>query len=366
MLLRDKTRLSVLVTLALLLALCGCGGGSGGSNSSGGSSAITSSNKSALDVYVTDGFGDAYKQVLITLYKIELTTDGKTFQTVYSDTSGQTLDLASLASTAKLLASVNVPTGSYTEARVTFGDHITLVAKDGTSTSMAVDPSIGTDTNGQIAITVSTPTKVVSGQSATVIIDFKLAEFKLVGTTLHPSVACDDDSAIATKQRTVRLNGTVANLTATGFDLQGEDGRTVPITLTSSTTVTSGQTGKTVALANGQSVIVEGTYDPTTKMITATAVTLNDYTTFNHEVAEGTVASVNTTAGSFVLTVHAGFGIKPTGGTITIQTNTSTQFVKGRDQQGSLTDVATGGKVIAGGVFDTTTQTLTASYVLLH
>ena len=61
------------------------------------------------------------------------------YVTVFEDTTGRTLDLASLASTAELLASVTVPTGTYTQARITFGDHITLVSNSGTSTSVAVD-----------------------------------------------------------------------------------------------------------------------------------------------------------------------------------------------------------------------------------
>src|ERR1051326_7656700 len=126
-------RRSVLLLLPLALwFVAGCGGG-GGISTLSDSSQTTGGSRAALDVYVTDGFSDAYKQVLATLYKIELTTDGTTYQTVFSDTAGRTLDLASLASTAELLASVTVPTGTYTQARITFGDHLTLVSKSGTS-----------------------------------------------------------------------------------------------------------------------------------------------------------------------------------------------------------------------------------------
>src|SRR5579859_3096706 len=144
-----------LLVPAALLWMAGCGG-----NSGVGSSLTSSGGRAALNVYVTDGFSDQYKQVLATLYKIELTPDGTNYQTVFTDTTGRTLDLASLASTAELLASVTVPTGTYTQARITFGDHITLVSNTGVSTSVAVDTSIGADANGQIAVTVSTPAKV--------------------------------------------------------------------------------------------------------------------------------------------------------------------------------------------------------------
>jgi hypothetical protein len=351
----------LLAPLGLLL-LPGCGGSSGGGLGASGAG------RAALDVYVTDGFTDQYKQVLATLYKIELTTDGTTFTTVYSNTTGQTIDLASLASTAELLGSVTVPAGTYTQARITFGDHITLVSNSGTSTSVAVNTSAGADANGQIAITVSTPTRVQANQNNAVYVDFKLAEFTLVGNSVQPVISCGGGDGIQLgKQHTAHLMGTITAVNgATSFTLQGPDGRTITITLTSSTTVTSGQTGATVTLAVGQSVIVDGTYDPTTLALTATSVMLNDYTTINHADAAGTVASVNATASSFVLTVQRADRIQPTGGTITVVTNSSTVFMKGWHQQGSFSDVAVGGVVIVDGTFDTTTQTLTARSVGLH
>src|SRR5579871_2871515 len=142
-----------LMAMAALTAIVGCGGGGGNSVPLTGSPGGTG--KSALDVYVTDSFSDAYKQVMVTLYKIELTTDGTNFTTVYSNPSGLTLNLSSLSTTAELLSSVNVPSGSYTEARVTFSDHVTLVANNGTSTTVAVDPSAGVDSQGKVAITIN-------------------------------------------------------------------------------------------------------------------------------------------------------------------------------------------------------------------
>ena len=176
-----RGRLALLAPLTLLALgiMAGCSGGSGGSATAGSRSA-------ALNVYVTDGFSDRYKQVLATLYKIEVSTDGTTYQTVYSDDSGHTVDLTALSTNAELLASLNVPTGTYTNARVTFGDHITLVAQDGTSSSVAVDSSIGTQADSKVTVTVTTPTKVLAGQTSTLVIDFKLAEFQLVGKNVRP------------------------------------------------------------------------------------------------------------------------------------------------------------------------------------
>src|SRR5689334_8831604 len=210
-------RLAACVLAAVVLALAvGCGSGGTGSSLTGGG-------RAALDVYVTDGFTDQYKMVLTTLYKIELTSDGSTYQTVFEDTAGRTLDLASLASTAELLASVSVPAGTYTQARITFGDHITLVARDGTSNSVEVDPSTGVASNGQVAITVSTPTVVAANQTNTVFVDFKLAEFQLAGNLLRPSIHCGNgNSDLLNRAHSAHVVGTVTNLSSTGFTLQGK------------------------------------------------------------------------------------------------------------------------------------------------
>ena len=358
-----RRRSTVCVLAALVVALtAGCGSGGGA-----GSPLTTTAGRAALDVYVTDGFTDQYKMVLATLFKIELTTDGATYQTVFSSAAGQTLDLASLASTSELLASVSVPTGNYTQARITFGDHITLVSNSGTSTSVAVDPSSGTGSNGQAVVTVSTPTAVAANQTNSVFVDFKLAEFQLAGNLLRPSIHCGNgDPGMLNRERSARLAGTISGLTATGFTLQGEHGRTVTVTVSDATILTSGQTGAVTTLANGQNVIVKGAFDRTTQTLNATYVTLNDYTTVRHAGASGTVTSVDVSAGSFVLTVSRAEGITPTGATITVITNANTHFGKGRHHQGALADVTVGTKVEANGVFDTTTQTLTAKSVGLH
>src|SRR5690348_11920504 len=89
---------------AVLVAFNGCG--TGGGSGPGGSSLIQGR---AVNVYVTDRFSDSYSQVLITLYKIEGTADGQTYQALYENSSGQTIDLTSLSNAAQLLSTVQVP-----------------------------------------------------------------------------------------------------------------------------------------------------------------------------------------------------------------------------------------------------------------
>lgn len=331
-----------------------------------GSTATSTGRAAALNVYVTDGFGDTYKQVLVTLYKIELTTDGTNFVTVFEDPAGRTLDLRSMSTTAELLASVNVPAGTYTQSRVTFANQFTLVGRDGTSSSVAVDPSVGTAVAGnQVAVTVTTPAKALADQTATLLLDFKLAKFQLVGNVLRPHLEAGDHGALGGKNCGGHLQGAVANLdtAGTGFDLQGRDGRTIHVTLTDATVITDGQSGAAITLANGQNVLVEGTFDAATNTLAATAVTLRTPSAVRGPRATGTVASVDASAATFVLTVERADGIRPTGGTITVVTNASTVFRAGRHQSGAFSDLASGNSVRVGGTFDAATQTLTATVV---
>lgn len=350
--------------VAAVLALGGCGGGGGSATGA----TNTTGRAAVLNVYVTDGFSDAYKQVQVTLFKIELTSDGTNFVTVFEDTAGRTLDLRSLLATTELLASVNVAAGTYTQARVTFADHFTLVNRDGASSSVAVDPTVGTAAgSGQIAVTVSTPTKVLADQAATLLLDFKLAKFQLVGNVLRPHVEGSGAAGLAGKLCDGHLNGTVANLSADGttFDLQNRDGRTIHVIVSDATVITDGESGAAVTLANNQNVLVEGTFDTATSTVTAAAVTLHTPSVAHGPRAGGTIASVDAGAGTFVLTIERADGIQPIGGTITVLTNASTVFRKGRHAAGTFADLAVEGSVRVGGTFDAATQTLTATVVEL-
>ena len=328
---------------AALGSLSGCGGGGG----NGGSPGLAASS-SGLNVFVTDSFSDQYKQVLVTLYKIELTTDGTTYQTVFNDAAGQTINLSSLAATTDLLASLNVPAGTYTQARVTFADHFTLVSLSGTSTSTAVDPSVGTAANGLVALTIPTPTHCIPGQSTPLVIDFKLAEFTLVGNVLHPSLGLRDGGEDNGKRCNAHLGGTISTLVAgTSFDLVGENGRILHVALSPATTVINGSTGLAATLANGQEVRVEGAFDTLAQSVVATSVIVRDGTESEHQRVHGTVLSVDTAASTFVLTVDHAEGLAPTAGTIIVATK-------------DLSGVTVGISINAEGKFDPATQTLTA------
>jgi len=342
----------MMTCLAAMAILAGCGGG-GGSASSG------TNGTSTLSVYVTDKFGDAYKQVLLTLYSVDLSTDGTTYTNVYSESGGQTLDLKALATVAQFLNSIQVPAGTYTKAKITFSDHVTLVANDGTSTSVAVDPDAGTFANGQVSVVVDTPAKALAGKRSVVVVDFKLASFEVVGSVLRPSVEGHDEGGLEGKQCNGRLRGTISNLSESGFTLNGPRGESMTVNIDANTSITG-------TLANSQEVFVSGTYDATSNTLTATSIVLDDHADLPKiALAAGAVASVDSANSTFTLTLEHSRGFAPTGGSITVKVDDTTKILAGRGKIGKFADIAVDGKLNVVGAFDAETQTLTANGIHL-
>jgi len=332
----------------------GCGGGGGG----GGR---VSSGNGGVDVFVTDNFRDDFRQVLVTIYKVEGSTDGTTFQTLYDDANGQTINVAALADSAVLLARANVTNANFTQVRVTIGDHLTLVSPGGATSSVPIADGVGTATgDGKRVVTFN----VTTNSSGNVIVDFDLASFQLAGGRVRPVLHGGDPAQFQGRRRDCRPVGTVANLVAgASFDLQGPRGSTIHVVLNDQTTITSAS-GSSGTLANGQHVFVEGTYDSTTRTITATSVRIDDRADQpQFQAAKGTVASVS--GNSFTVTVDHAHHFTPTGGTITVTTDANTVFRRGRTTA-TLADATAGTTVLVGGAFDDATQTLTAKFVHLR
>lgn len=351
-------------SLSLLVALTGCGGGGGGS---------TSTNNASLGIYVTDSFRDDFQQVYITLYKIEV-GDGAQFRTVFDDAAGKVVNASALANSALLLSSANVPEGTYTRVRVTFEDKLTLVSNGGTGTVTPVDDSIGAHANGKVTLVYNTSAPAVRGSHSHLVIDIDLDAFELVSGRVRPHLRGADDNSFRLKAREAELRGVLSNLTAQGFDLTLPTGQVLSIRLSNTTSVFSGKQGSTASLANGLMVEVKGTQDATTDAILADRVKIEDANDdgghhgggqIGGVEAEGSVASVDTTAQSFVVTLREAEGFQPTGGTVTVKVTTSTFFeIHGsKGQPASLANVTAGSRVEATGTFDATTQTLTAQRV---
>jgi hypothetical protein len=261
--------------------LAGCGGGS------------TSATTRGVDIYVTDQFADQYSHVWVTLQSIAI-GDGKTFTDVYSATTGKTIDIVSLKDTAELLSSIQLNDESYTHIRVTYADTVTLVDASGTSTMLQVAPSPSTTVGGGLAIhTSATRVPFKASTNRQLVVDFNLASFEVSGGKLRVGIVPEPPIGFNGKFKRFANHGQVSNLTETSFVMTGGDNRP-PVQIQpyplppppkpgmrssinvsfDANTVILGPDGPDAALANGQKVVVRGSYDDASKTLTATEINI--------------------------------------------------------------------------------------------
>ena len=264
--------------------LAGCGGGS------------TSATTRGVDIYVTDQFADQYSHVWVTLQSIAI-GDGKTFTDVYSATTGKTIDIVSLKDTAELLSSIQLNDESYTHIRVTYADTVTLVDASGTSTMLQVAPSPSTTVGGGLAIhTSATRVPFKASTNRQLVVDFNLASFEVSGGKLRVGIVPEPPIGFNGKFKRFANNGIVSNLTETSFVMTGGDNRppvqiqpyplppppkpgmrsSINVSFDANTVILGpdGPDAAIAALANGQKVVVRGSYDDASKTLTATEINI--------------------------------------------------------------------------------------------
>jgi hypothetical protein len=264
--------------------LAGCGGGS------------TSATTRGVDIYVTDQFADQYSHVWVTLQSIAI-GDGKTFTDVYSATTGKTIDIVSLKDTAELLSSIQLNDESYTHIRVTYADTVTLVDASGTSTMLQVAPSPSTTVGGGLAIhTSATRVPFKASTNRQLVVDFNLASFEVSGGKLKVGIVPEPPIGFNGKFKRFANNGLVSNLTETSFVMTGGDNRppvqiqpyplppppkpgmrsSINVSFDANTVILGpdGPNAAIAALANGQKVVVRGSYDDASKTLTATEINI--------------------------------------------------------------------------------------------
>ena len=264
--------------------LAGCGGGS------------TSATTRGVDIYVTDQFADQYSHVWVTLQSIAI-GDGKTFTDVYSATTGKTIDIVSLKDTAELLSSIQLNDESYTHIRVTYADTVTLVDASGTSTMLQVAPSPSTTVGGGLAIhTSATRVPFKASTNRQLVVDFNLASFEVSGGKLKVGIVPEPPIGFNGKFKRFANHGQVSNLTETSFVMTGGDNRppvqiqpyplppppkpgmrsSINVSFDANTVILGpdGPDTALAALANGQMVVVRGSYDDASKTLTATEINI--------------------------------------------------------------------------------------------
>jgi hypothetical protein len=323
---------------------------------------------------VADDFSSSYSQVWMRLYRLEISPDGKTYQTLYNNPSGASVNLPALSRTARFLGVTNMPAGSYTQARITLGDHLHMVmAGSGTSLDPPVVASGGSGANGQYAFVMNLPVSVSSGQKTNMVLDFNLQNFQMTGRGVQISVQSMAPSQFAQMQTQGDMVGTVTNLTpGNGFDLVIGGGTvgsiltTLLVHLSSSTAIFNKTTGAAATLANGQTVEVQGTLDPQTIIFTATTIVIQDNGggSLLFVITQGTITSIDTNAKSFALAPTWAENFLPTQPNLTVQTDATTVFGGGLMGGSSFSDLHVGSVVIVAGPYDAPSNVLTARRVI--
>jgi hypothetical protein len=355
--------------------LAGCGGGS------------TSATTRGVDIYVTDQFADQYSHVWVTLQSIAI-GDGKTFTDVYSATTGKTIDIVSLKDTAELLSSIQLNDESYTHIRVTYADTVTLVDASGKSTMLQVAPSPSTTVGGGLAIhTSATRVPFKASTNRQLVVDFNLASFEVSGGKLRVGIVPEPPIGFNGKFKRFANNGIVSNLTETSFVMTGGDNRP-PVQIQpyplppppkpgmrssinvsfDANTVILGPDGPDAALANGQKVVVRGSYDDASKTLTATEINIVPMGGANpgghHGIHPGDdTAIAGDHVGGIVMDIDEGTGIvtiKPreanhatSGNLVKIHVSGTDKVLLGqggRPKPGTLSGISIGDAVSAKGV----------------
>ncbi len=339
-----------------LVALAGCGGG-GAIGGTGGNASV--------GFYVGDAFGDDYSQVWTTLYHVDASVNGSSWKPVFDNPTGMQVNLSALSGTVQFMGAMNMSAGNYTQVRITMADHMKLVATNGTVTSPPVAAPGGNAAGGKYMFAVAMPVNLGSGQMANMALDFKLANFQMLGGVLQMSVQQMDPGRFGGMQHLGWLHGTVSSLNpGVGFLLRMGMMHPLSVQMSASTLVTSESTGQAVTLADGQSVDIQGTVDPSTRVITASSIQVHSAGSGStYANLEGPVASVNFVGGSFTMSPSWAMNFTPNGSTVTIQTNANTVFTKQMMGAGSLSDVTTSGTVMVTGAYDSGTGIITANRV---
>jgi hypothetical protein len=270
------------LTLTAFAALVACGGGGGSSSSSGsgtatapagsttsaGSTSTVTAQSVALQTYITDNLATEYSKVWVTIKTITA-LDGAGAEVTLLDASATptVVNLSSLASVGQMMSTVSIPTGLYTEIRVTLANALQLVSLDGATTTNAKFQAGVND----FVLRVRN-VELDASSSGQLVLDFNLAKFtydpatQLVTPTVELPKPVDAFKKFVSQK--AELRGTVKSVNVDAGTLVIDDarlGKGVIVTLAKDAVLTSEVDGKTLTLAAlkaGDVIEIKGTITP--------------------------------------------------------------------------------------------------------
>ena len=280
------------ILVPLIATLAACGGSSGTSTSLTSDSAL--SGAGTVSVLVTDNLTLDYSEVWVNIQSITATDSNGQTVSIYEDTTGQTHNLSQLANVGALVDAQAIPAGTYVSFEIVMANDIKLVDLNGN----VVNATFDTTGNPTLTTTVTGNLTVDANQTATLALDFDLAQFTYdaANNTVTPVVVQKDPNTL-NQTVTTTQGGVQAINSATQFIVTPATGGTnLTVNLHNNATVTNAATGAvaadTAGLQVGMNVSISGTYDPNTLTITASNVQIDNNSAITiRQMIEGIVST---------------------------------------------------------------------------
>jgi len=329
-------RLAVCVfALSTVVGLVGCGGG-GSEGTNSGSNAF---------LFLTGATNSNYDHVWATVTKVDLVSATGSATNVYDSTStgGKVVDLLSLHNSSGqqylLLTGFTAPAGSFTGANVTVSSKLSIVPK-GSATAVSASFAGSNGASTVLAAKFGTPQSIAAEKD--VVVNFNLANWSLNGTTVsapnNQYVLCGPPNGPfgpitilgGSYYGTVsNLSGSAPNLAFTlgyGPSIQGPQG--LSVTTNASTVLSNSDGSANPTLSNGENVAVEGTFDPTTNVLSASLISIQVGTLPPPPASViGLVTADSLASNSITLTVSGCGGFQPISTSLTVDVTSTTAFV---------------------------------------
>ncbi len=262
--------------LAIVGSVAACGGGGGDGSTTSGPSAANSATVSA---FLTDNLAVDYSEVWVTVYSVTAENAASQTVTVFDDAAGKVVNLATLVNIGELLNTITLPVGRYDDFTVTLANTIQLVSKTGVTSTA----SFGA--NGDHAtIRVDGDLNVASGQATSFALDFDLAQFTLnpaTGVVTPVVVYKDRDDVSRFSSSTAEIEGVIQSAGNGSFTIVPRNsGVAVTVNYDSATLLYDDETRRiltdTSTLAPGVRVEVDGDFDQSRLILTASRISFED------------------------------------------------------------------------------------------
>ncbi|HWP31304.1 MAG TPA: peptide-methionine (R)-S-oxide reductase MsrB [Fimbriimonadales bacterium] len=365
-----KTPIIHALTVAGLLVLSGCGGSGGlsGSESSAGT----------VGVFLTDSFRDDYEHVWVRIYKVEMRDSEGIFRSAYESTEGALQDLKSLrdewGGKFAHLANASMPPGTYDQVRVTLKDEIGLIRKGETKGELKHFTKTILDAGDAVITFDLNPPLVSPSEENKIIIDFDLEKFSLDNEgNVVPVLRQGDDTGFENPERheAQEYHGIVTSLESGFFLLDLVESGLIKVlyddaALLSEEVPAESSQEQNIPLKNGQSVEIEGKYDPTRNSVLATAIRVSEIEKPAGGVElSGIAQSVDTQTNALILTkLQNPRGFTPKETTVKVIWDDKTLMRRGNEiVKGDSLSENTVLKVV--GIYDEKTNTIHATYVFI-